>query len=59
MGWFTKPPKKERHPPLSYVADTNTRQFIMRAFHDEPDAAHPGKMKMRYRILQNFWWPGT
>jgi hypothetical protein len=54
---YKAPEKRECHPPLPYVVDTNTRQFIVRAFHDEPDAAHPGEMKMRYRILWNFWWP--
>jgi hypothetical protein len=51
-----KAPKKRECHPLPHMADTNTRQFIMRAFYDEPDAAHPGKIKMRYRILWNFWW---
>jgi hypothetical protein len=45
------------HPPLPYVAAMETRQFIMKSYHEKAEAAHPGEYKMRARILQTFWWP--
>jgi len=51
------PSPGERHPPLPYVAGIETRQFIMKSYHDKAEAAHPGEHKMRKRILQAFWWP--
>jgi len=54
---FKIPGKGECHPPLPYVCDTNTRKYILRTFHDQPDAGHPGELRMRLRILKNFWWP--
>jgi hypothetical protein len=54
---YKVPVGNECHPPLPYVAGTETRKYILRRYHDEAEAAHPGEYKMRKRILKRFFWP--
>jgi hypothetical protein len=54
---FKVPDQRDCHPPLPYICDINTRKLILKSFHDKLDAAHSGELRMRLRILKNFWWP--
>jgi hypothetical protein len=52
---FKVPDQGDCHPPLPYICNTNTRKLILKSFHDKPDAAYPGELRMRLKILKNFW----